>query len=100
LHRAGKLTPVQHGRYLVENITAARDVELERVDHAPVAGDTDAIVDEIRAFPTGVLERPGPDRVLATVLFTDIVGSTERAATLGPKGWRQAKRKLTNKRYA
>ena len=87
LHRAGKVTPVEHGRYLVETIAGPAYFELEGVDHAPV-GDTDAIVEEIRAFLTGVRERPSPDRVLATVLFTEIAGSTERAATLGDGGRR------------
>ncbi|MGH2626341.1 MAG: adenylate/guanylate cyclase domain-containing protein, partial [Anaerolineales bacterium] len=57
-------------------------------DHLPWVGDTDAIIDEIQEFLTGVRPTPDPDRVLATILFTDIVGSTERAAALGDRAWR------------
>jgi class 3 adenylate cyclase len=62
-------------------------VEFEGRDHLPYAGDTHAVADEVQEFLTGV--RPGieADRVLATVLFTDIVGSTERAAELGDRRW-------------
>ena len=59
-----------------------------RRDHIPWVGDADAILDEIEEFLTGVRHGPEPDRVLATVLFTDIVGSTERAAALGDRRWR------------
>ena len=62
--------------------------ELPGVDHVPWGDDADAIVDEIEEFLTGVRHGPEPDRVLATVLFTDIVGSTEKAATLGDRRWR------------
>src|SRR5439155_25673252 len=63
-------------------------VELDGNDHLPFLGDSDAIVDEIEEFLTGVRPTPETDRVLATVLFTDIVGSTERAAGLGDRTWR------------
>ncbi|MFY9588932.1 MAG: adenylate/guanylate cyclase domain-containing protein [Actinomycetota bacterium] len=78
-----------HGRYLAENIPGARYVELPGMDHMPWSGDFDPIINEIRDF-LGVAEREGPDvhdRILATVLFTDIVSSTERAADLGDRRW-------------
>ncbi len=58
-------------------------------DHFPFVGDVDAIVDEIEEFLTGSRRVREPDRVLATVLFTDIVGSTERAAELGDRRWKE-----------
>ena len=91
IHREGDLvTPVAHGRYLAQHIAGARYVELPGFDHVPWVGDADAVLDELEEFLTG--ERPrGPetDRVLATVLFTDIAGSTERAAELGDRRWRE-----------
>ena len=79
---------VGHGRFLASHIPGAKYVEVPGSDHLPYVGDQDAIVDEIEEFLTGV--RPGaePQRVLATVLFTDIVGSTEMAASLGDREWR------------
>ncbi len=74
---------VEHGRYLAEHITDARYVELPGIDNLIWAGDQDAIVAEIQDFVTGVRPVPEPQRVLATVLFTDIVGSTELAARIG-----------------
>ena len=71
---------VRHGRYIAEHIPGARYVELEGEDHFPLAGDPDAIDKEIEGFLlglTGVRRSPNLDRGLATVLFTDIVGSTE-----------------------
>ncbi len=89
LHRTGdRLIPADLGRYLARHIPGAKYVELPGLDHLFFVGNTDALLDEIQEFLTGV--RPGaePDRVLATVLFTDIVGSSERAAALGDRGWR------------
>ena len=79
---------VGHGRYLASHIPGARYVEVPGADHLPYVGDQDAIVDEIEEFLTGV--RPGaePLRVLVTVLFTDIVGSTEMVADVGDREWR------------
>lgn len=79
---------VGHGRFLASQIPGAKYVEVPGSDHLPYIGDQDAIIDEIEEFLTGV--RPGaePQRVLATVLFTDIVGSTEMAANLGDREWR------------
>ena len=78
---------VEHGRYLGEHIPEARYVELPGTDNLIWAGDQDAIVAEIQAFITGVRPAPEPHRVLASVLFTDIVRSTERAAELGDVRW-------------
>jgi pimeloyl-ACP methyl ester carboxylesterase len=80
--------PIWGARYVAEHIPDARLVELAGVDHPFWVGDSDAVMDEIEEFVTGA--RPGaePDRVLATVLFTDIVGSTEHAAALGDRRWR------------
>jgi class 3 adenylate cyclase len=80
---------VEGSRYMAERIEAARYVELPGEDHLPFLGDQDQILDEIEEFLTGVRRGPEPDRVLATVLFTDIVGSTERAAELGDRRWRE-----------
>jgi class 3 adenylate cyclase len=89
LHRTGdRDVAVENGRYLAEHIPGARYVELPGHDHALV-GDEDAILDEVEEFLTGTRHAPEPDRMLATVLFTDIVGSTERAAALGDHRWRQ-----------
>jgi class 3 adenylate cyclase len=90
LHRAGdRIVPVDQGRYLGQAIPNARFVELAGDDHIPFVGDADAIVDEVQEFLTGARPIPDTDRVLATVLFTDIVGSTERAAALGDRSWRE-----------
>ncbi len=89
LHRTGdQAVPVMESRYMAERIPGAKYVELPGIDHAPMAGDADAILDEIQEFLTGVRPAPEPDRVLATVLFTDIVGSTQHAAELGDRRWR------------
>ena len=90
LHRVGdRDTNVEEGRWIASRIPGARFVELPGDDHLPCVGDTDGLLDVVEEFLTGV--RPAPeadaDRVLATVLFTDIVGSTERAAALGDRAW-------------
>jgi pimeloyl-ACP methyl ester carboxylesterase len=79
--------PIESGRYLAEHIPGARLVELTG-DHVPWLADAEVVTDEVEEFLTGVRHGPEPDRVLATVLFTDIVGSTERAASLGDRAWR------------
>jgi class 3 adenylate cyclase/pimeloyl-ACP methyl ester carboxylesterase len=90
LHRTGnRLVEVSHGRYLAEHIPGARYVEVAGEDHLPFVGDSDVIVDEIEEFLTGFRHGPEPDRVLATVLFTDIVGSTDAAARMGDRKWRE-----------
>ena len=89
IHRADALGfRVEHGRYLARHITGARYVELPGVDNLIWAGDQDAMVAEIQDFVTGARPAPEPDRVLATVLFTDIVGSTSLVAELGDERWR------------
>ena len=88
LHRSGdRVIPVESGRHLAGNIREAKYVELPGDDHFPFVGDLDPIVDEVEEFLTGSRSVRGPNRVLATVLFTDIVGSTERAAELGDRRW-------------
>ena len=83
-----RLTSIEQARYLAEKIQGARLVELPGDDHAYSVGDADAIFGEIEEFLTGARHDAEPDRVLATVLFTDIVRSTERAAELGDRRWR------------
>jgi class 3 adenylate cyclase len=92
IHRSGdQLLPIEHGRYLAEHIAGATFVELDGVDHYVAAGDFAPVVRELRTFVTGTAREPEADldRVLATVLFTDIVRSTETAADLGDRRWRQ-----------
>ncbi|HUO39621.1 MAG TPA: adenylate/guanylate cyclase domain-containing protein, partial [Mycobacterium sp.] len=79
-----------HGRYLAERIPRARLVELDGDDHEWFAGDADRVLDEIESFLTGGRAITPSNRVLSTVLFTDIVGSTERAAVLGDDAWTTA----------
>jgi len=79
---------VDEGRYIAERIPGSRFVELPGVDHLMWTGDTDALLDEIEGFLTGVRRGPDPNRVLATVLFTDVVGSTETANRVGDRAWR------------
>ncbi|HET8525737.1 MAG TPA: adenylate/guanylate cyclase domain-containing protein [Actinomycetota bacterium] len=79
---------VDEGRYIAEQIPGGRFVELPGGDHLIWTGDSAAILDEIEEFLTGVRRGPEPDRVLATVLFTDVVGSTELATRLGDRAWR------------
>lgn len=80
--------PIGASRYMAERIPGARLVELPGEDHLPWLSDSDAILGEIEEFLTGVRHAVEPDRVLATVLFTDIVGATEKAAALGDRRWR------------
>jgi class 3 adenylate cyclase len=90
IHHAGTtaIGPA-HGRYLAEHIPSARYVELPGIDNFIWAGDQDATLDEIQDFVTGVRPAPTPRRALATVLFTDIVDSTRKAADLGDRKWRR-----------
>jgi pimeloyl-ACP methyl ester carboxylesterase len=89
LHRRDeRFVPVENGRYLAAHIPGARMVELAGTDHLFFAGDVDALVDEIEEFVTGQRHGTETDRVLTTLLFTDIVQSTRRAAELGERQWR------------
>jgi pimeloyl-ACP methyl ester carboxylesterase/class 3 adenylate cyclase len=90
LHRTGEAIKVENGRYLAQHIRSAKYVELPGVDHSPWVGDSNAILGEIEEFLTGRRREKDADldRVLATVLFTDIVGSTARAVELGDHEWR------------
>jgi class 3 adenylate cyclase len=90
LHRAeDSLNLAAGSRYMADRIPGARYVELAGEDHLWFFGDQDALLDEIEQFLTGTRQVRAPDRVLATVMFTDIVGSTERAAELGDERWRE-----------
>ena len=90
IHRTGdRDVNVQEGRYIAERIAGARFVELPGDDHLPWIGDQDAFLDELQEFLTGVRPVPECERVLSTVMFTDIVGSTEVAARVGDRAWRE-----------
>jgi len=89
LHRADSaFVGVEHGRYLAKNVVGSRYVELPGADTLYWVGDTTAILAEVEEFVTGVRGASDAERVLITILFTDIVGSTARAATLGDDRWR------------
>ena len=89
IHRTGdRVCHVENGRFLARQISGAKYVELSGEDHSIWTDRSDEIVSEIREFLTGVREPEEPDRVVATVLFTDIVRSTERARELGDRAWR------------
>ena len=89
LHRRDdRVVSVGQGQYLAEKIPGARFVELSGADHFAMVGDQDALLDEVEEFLLGTRRAREPERALATVLFTDIVGSTERAAGLGDRRWR------------
>jgi class 3 adenylate cyclase len=83
-----QVSRVEGARYVAERIQGAKYVELSGNDHFPWVGNSDAVLDEIEGFLSGVRHQPEPDRILATVMFTDIVGATERAATPGDRRWR------------
>jgi len=88
IHRTGdRICHIENGRYEAARIPGARFVELPGQDHAPWVNGDD-ILAEIAEFLTGTREPGAPDRVLATVLFTDLVGSTDRAEALGDRRWR------------
>jgi len=90
VHRRGdRVVNRRAGKELAAQIQGARYVELPGIDHLPWAGDAEGVLGEIEEFLTGARSAPEPDRVLATVMFTDIVGSTERAAQLGDARWRE-----------
>jgi class 3 adenylate cyclase len=89
LHRSGdRAIEVEEGRYLAQHIPGAKFVELSGDDHLWWVGDSESIVNEIQEFLTGQRHAVEPDRVLVTVLFTDIGDSTKRAAEMGDRRWR------------
>jgi len=89
IHReADRVVPIRLARYMEEKIPGAALVELPGADHLPWIGDQDELLDEAEEFLVGTRRGGEPERALATVLFTDIVGSTETAARLGDRRWR------------
>jgi class 3 adenylate cyclase len=89
MHRKDNmLVSFENGRYLADHIPGAKFVELPGVDHWPWMVGAEDVIEEIFEFVTGHRHEPEVDRVLATILFTDIVGSTERAAEIGDRRWR------------
>ncbi len=89
LHRTGdRDANIEEGRWIASRIPGARLVELPGIDHLPWVGDQDVVLDEIEEFLTGARVGAVPDRVLTTLLFTDVVGSTQRAVDLGDRAWR------------
>jgi class 3 adenylate cyclase len=89
LHRKDEAIPVEFAREFARGIAGARLVELDGVDHLFNVGDITSITGEVEEFLTGQRHEPPADRVLATVLFTDIVDSTRRAVELGDRRWRE-----------
>jgi pimeloyl-ACP methyl ester carboxylesterase len=90
MNRTGdRLTPMSWARYLADRIPGARLAEIPGSDHVIATEHQDDVVGEIEEFLTGARHEREADRVLATVMFTDIVGSTERAAQLGDRDWRR-----------
>jgi len=89
LHRAGdRLINVENARYLATHIAGAKYVEFGGSDHLPWFGDSEAVLEQVEEFLTGVRPKMTTERVLSTILFVDIVGSTERAQSLGDARWR------------
>ncbi len=89
LHRADDLlVPAAMGRYVADHIRGARFVELHGSDHFWAVGDTESVLDAVEEVATGTPPEPDVNRVLATIVFTDIVGSTEQASDLGDRRWR------------
>src|SRR3954471_16818466 len=89
-HRTGDpVIDVEHARYLARNIPGAKLVEFPGQVHTPWLGDRDAILDEVEQFLTGAQHMRERERLLATVLFADIVGSTERVSLIGDDPWRE-----------
>ncbi len=89
MHCTGdQLYPLSHGRYVADHIEGARFLEIDGTDHFLFAENGERVADEIEEFVTGTRSGAAPQRRLATVLFTDIVGSTQRSAELGDERWR------------
>lgn len=89
VHSVGDpIVPVDCGRYLAEHIAGARYIELPGDDHLTIRDDGSGALADIEEFLTGHRPEPNADRVLATVMFSDIVGSTAQAADLGDRRWK------------
>lgn len=90
MHRTGdRVVPLEAGRYLASNIPGARLLEFAGEDHVPWVGDNESVVGEIEELLTGIRQSTEDDRILATILFTDIVSSTEQAGRLGDREWKE-----------
>jgi hypothetical protein len=90
MHRSGdRHLPVEASRYLARQIRGAKLVEFPGGDHFPWTMDMDPILSEVEAFVTGTRPPEAPERVLATVMFADIVESTQRAAAIGDRAWKK-----------
>jgi class 3 adenylate cyclase len=90
IHRTGDpVIEIGHARYLAQHIPGAKLVELSESPHTPWLGNRDAILDAVEQFLTGTQRVRASERLLATVLFADIVGSTERVAAIGDNPWRE-----------
>jgi class 3 adenylate cyclase len=89
IHREDDIVTVENAHYMAERIPGARLVVFPGEDHLPWIGDAEGFAEEIEEFLTGARHVHEPERALATVVFTDIVGSTTRAAELGDAGWRE-----------
>jgi pimeloyl-ACP methyl ester carboxylesterase/class 3 adenylate cyclase len=89
VHREHELIPVEGARYIASHIPGARLAVLPGADHVPFFGDSEGYLDELQEFLTGAFAEQAPGRVLSTVLFTDIVSSTEQASELGDQRWRE-----------
>jgi class 3 adenylate cyclase len=89
LHRIGDIAPIEGGRYIASKIPNAKLVELPGNDHLPFVGDTRTLLDEVEEFLTGTRPIHKSNRVLATIMFTDIVSSTQHATELGDQDWQK-----------
>lgn len=87
--RNDRMVRLEMGRYLADHIRGAKFVDVDGADHLFFTGDADTVLDEIEEFLTGVRPQPAVERVLATMLFTDIVDSTKRAVELGDERWKE-----------
>ncbi|MFL5955438.1 MAG: adenylate/guanylate cyclase domain-containing protein [Gaiellaceae bacterium] len=90
MHKSGE-PDLEGARWIASQLPAGEFVAIDRPDRIPVVGDTKPLLDHVRRFVDRALTlpTPDPDRVLATILFTDIVGSTARAAAVGDRAWRE-----------
>jgi pimeloyl-ACP methyl ester carboxylesterase len=89
IHRTDEMVPVSGARYMAEHIPNARLLEQPGDDHLPWLGDRDGVLDAIEEFVTGSRHHVDADRILATVLFTDLVASTQHAVATGDRRWRE-----------